>query len=138
MGFLDGYLLHTDTVVDLLRGRPATVEVLQSLAPARGAISVVSIGDLVHAARLSSDAAESELRISTFLDQVAVHPVDRDVAWTHGQIRSRILREEHRVIDDFDLILAATAIVHDLTLLTRHERWFEAVVGLRWSAIPAK
>jgi predicted nucleic acid-binding protein len=126
--------LHTDTLVDLLRGQSETVAYLRNLTPAQCAISVVSIGDLAHAVEQSRSPAESERRVRLLLRDVTVLPVDSSIAWTYGRLRTHIALSDNRVIDDLDLIMAATAIVHDLTLLTRNERWFELVPGLRWSA----
>lgn len=41
------------------------------------------------------------------------------------------LRRTGRMISDLDIIIAATALQYDLTLLTFNRRHFERVTGLR-------
>ena len=55
--------------------------------------------------------------------------VDLDVCWTYGQI-SRHLRENGLLIGTNDLWIAATAIRHDLPLVTRNEKHFRRVAGV--------
>lgn len=41
-----------------------------------------------------------------------------------------MLRAEGRLIPDFDVVIAATALAHDLTLVTRNRRHFDRIAGL--------
>ena len=53
-------------------------------------------------------------------------PIMTIFARTRADLRSRGMR-----IPDLDLLIAATAIEHGLTLLTRNRRHFDRVPGLR-------
>ncbi|WP_460972817.1 PIN domain-containing protein [Spirosoma migulaei] len=41
------------------------------------------------------------------------------------------LRRAGQTVDDFDLLIGATAIVHDLTLVTRNTRHFANMSGIQ-------
>ena len=41
------------------------------------------------------------------------------------------LRRQGQLIPDLDLLIAATALAHDLTLVTRNRRHFSRILSLR-------
>lgn len=59
-----------------------------------------------------------------------VIPVDRSVADRFAMVRAE-LRASGMLIPDMDLLIAATALTHDLTLVTGNMRHFDRVPGLR-------
>lgn len=65
-----------------------------------------------------------------FLDGVTVMPIDEEVCDLFGRERGK-LRQQGRLIGDFDLLIAATCLRHDLTVCTNNRRHFEVVEGLR-------
>jgi predicted nucleic acid-binding protein len=56
-------------------------------------------------------------------------PLTDPVMETFARIRAD-LRRGGRLISDLDLLIAATAIHHDLTLITRNVRHFERIPAL--------
>ncbi len=56
--------------------------------------------------------------------------VDDGVCRIFGRERGR-LRYSGKTVGDFDLLIAASALRHDLTLLTNNRRHFEQIEGLR-------
>ena len=80
----------------------------------------------------SANAAEEHLRAlqkKGVLDLVPVLPFDLDVARVHGRIWADLSRRG-AMIGAHDLIIAATAIRHDLAVLTRNQSEFSRVDGL--------
>lgn len=57
-------------------------------------------------------------------------PVTLEVARVGGRLR-RALRQQGRLIGDFDLLIAATAMAADVALVTDNTRHFERVDGLK-------
>ena len=64
--------------------------------------------------------------LSTF----AIVSVESSTAFQFAELRA-FLRRRGRLIPDMDLLIAATALEHDLTLVTRNHRHFARVPGLR-------
>jgi predicted nucleic acid-binding protein len=84
------------------------------------AISVISVGELHAGVLLARDHAQQAARLrrlSAVLTQAPVLDVDRGVASCYGELRAATGRMPAN-----DLWIAATALAHDLTLLTADER----------------
>jgi predicted nucleic acid-binding protein len=85
------------------------------------AVSVVSVGELQAGVLLAGDGAvraERLARLTAVLAQAMLLPVDRHVATLYGRLRAQAKdRKPHN-----DLWIAATALAHDLVLLTADVR----------------
>lgn len=84
------------------------------------AVSAVTVGELEAGVLLASDAGARVARLrrlAAVLAEAPVLGVDRAVASRYGELRAATGR-----LPTNDLWIAATALAHDLTLLTRDER----------------
>jgi predicted nucleic acid-binding protein len=84
------------------------------------AVSAVSVGELHAGVLLAHDQhvqAARLRRLSAVLSEAPVLEVDRAVAVCYGELRAATGR-----LPTNDLWIAATALAHDLTLLTADER----------------
>ena len=68
--------------------------------------------------------------LGDFLAGKDVLPVTEPIVERFGIVRGGLPRQLRRQIGDMDLLIAATALTHDLMLLTRNLRDFEHVPGL--------
>ena len=124
------YLIDTDWTVSFLTGHMPTVERLRDMRSEGVALSIISLAELYEGVTYSRDPARSEQRLTDFLETVTLLGIDEDTCKLFGRERGR-LRTGGKLIGDFDLLIGATALQHDLTLLTNNRRHFEAVEGLR-------
>ena len=106
-------LLDTDVMIDHLHG-VRTFD-LRRHDPAYS---------LVTRAELFAAASAQEERIREFLEPFEELGMDRDIAEHAGRLRRHGLHLP-------DAIIAATAVSHRLTLVTRNRRDFERVRGLK-------
>jgi tRNA(fMet)-specific endonuclease VapC len=67
--------------------------------------------------------------LRAFLAPYPVVQLDDDIAERFAEVRS-LLRHQGQIISDFDLVLAATALHHGLTVLTFNLRHLSRVPGL--------
>jgi predicted nucleic acid-binding protein len=109
-----GQLIDSDVLIDHFRGARQFKPVRD-----RRAYSVVTRCELF--AGQSAD----ERAIGLVLDAMREFPVDRAIAERAGRIRRR------HGLRTPDALIAATAVEHDLTLVTRNARDFAAVRGLK-------
>ncbi len=122
------YLLDTSQVVYYLRQETRVVDDLQSRKGEGLAVSIISVAELYEGIFRATNPEEAERALKEFLSEATVLSVDEDAARIFGQERAR-LRQVGRPMSDLDLLIAATAIRHDLTLLTA-DRDFERVENL--------
>ena len=123
------YVVDTDWAIEYLRGSQRFVERIGSLQPLGLAISVISLAELYEGIVGAPDHDRRERQLTRFAEQLDVLGVDYEVARIFGAERNR-LRAEGRMIGDLDLLIGATALRHDLTLLTNNRSHFERISSL--------
>jgi predicted nucleic acid-binding protein len=134
------YLFDTDAISELLKRRPAAAYVrwLRAVPREEQYTSAVVVGELYQGAFRSSAAARHLENIEKrVLPSVTVLSYDAAAARVYGEIRAR-LEAAGRPLADADLQIAATALLHDLDLVTGNVRHFERVPQLRISAALAE
>lgn len=121
------YLLDTNVVIALLEGDAA---VKDELARADEVfLSTIALGELYFGARKSGRADTNLARIDEFAAGNVVLICNVDTARRYGEVKNA-LRLEGRPIPENDIWIAAIALQHDLTLITR-DRHFDSVDGLK-------
>jgi tRNA(fMet)-specific endonuclease VapC len=123
------FLLDTDTCSAFLKGQ---ANVFNRFLQHAGHlyISTVSVAELHTWAYRRGAPPGRMAALEGFLTDIVVRAVDLDVARECGRIRAGLL-DGGRPVATTDLLIAATAMVHDLTVVTHNVRHYEPVVGLR-------
>lgn len=136
------FLLDTDHLSLSERGDPSVQRRILSFLPDEVAVSVVTAEEMIRG-RLAVLARRSEgerrvhayrklLATFRFLQAVQILDFDMECEKKFAELRRQNIR-----IGTQDLRIAATALVHDLTLISRNQKDFFRVPGLRiedWSA----
>ena len=134
------YLFDTDAISELLRPRPLPgyVEWLNTVPREEQFTSAIVIGELYKGAYRSQAQQRHLTNIENrILPAVTPLPYDVATAKVFGKIRAR-LEEAGRVLPDADLQIAATAIYHDLELVSGNLRHFSRIENLRIDPILAE
>lgn len=124
------YLLDADWVIHALAKRPDAVDTLRRLATEGIAIGWITIGELYEGAFGSPDAPVKLDILRQFLHPFPVVNLDDTTMERFAAIRAS-LRRRGEIIPDFDIILAATALRHDFTVLTYNVRHLRRIPDLR-------
>jgi tRNA(fMet)-specific endonuclease VapC len=95
-------------------------------------VSSIAIGELCFGARRSARVQDNFAPVDDFAINNIVLACDTETARQYGEIKER-LHARGRPIPENDIWIAAIALQHDLTLVTR-DAHFEAVDGLRLAA----
>jgi tRNA(fMet)-specific endonuclease VapC len=124
------YLLDTDWAIQAFGGREPATATLRRFARLGVAVSRITFAELYHGAHMSINPQASTVEIRDFLSPYQQVEISDRIKERFGEIRAELQRRGE-LIGDFDILIAATAIEHDLTLLTFNRRHYERVPGLR-------
>jgi tRNA(fMet)-specific endonuclease VapC len=126
-------ILDSNIISYYLRGDPQIVPHVQALAPAEIGVSAIVEYELRYGLlRLPQEAAKPRLAaLMQLLQPMQRLPFDSDCATHAARIRVE-LEAAGTPIGPHDTLIAATAIRHQATLVTRNVREFSRVPGLQW------
>ena len=131
------FLFDTDAISEVLRPHPTVqyVQWLLSIPREDQFTSAVVIGELYKGAYRAA-AQEHHLKNieQRVLPAVIVLPYDVATAKVFGQIRAH-LEESGAILPDADIQIAATAIYHDLELVSGNLRHFSRINDLKINSI---
>jgi predicted nucleic acid-binding protein len=118
-------LLDTDIFIDYLRLHPAAILFIDSFSQTELSFSLFTYLELLQ----GCPNKIQEKRIGEFLKYFEGFPIDTKIS----SIAFMIYRENHLRfhLDIPDSFIAATAIVHNLLLVTRNEKHYKGIEGLK-------
>jgi tRNA(fMet)-specific endonuclease VapC len=124
------YLLDTDTIIYSLKGHEAVQQNLAAHIDEPMLLSVISLMELYYGAYKSQKKASNLSKVKIIEKTFEILPAGSENAEIFGMLKSDL--EKHgNPLDDFDLIIAACAMTHNLTLVTNNYRHFERIDGLK-------
>jgi len=126
---LISYLIDTDWMVDVLKGKAEAIQLLDWVADQGAAISIITYAELLEGIVGFPQREIRERQLEALIASIDVLPIDFDVARRFA-VSAVALRQGGVSIPDLDLLIAATALRHDLTLVSR-DRHFERIPDLR-------
>jgi len=124
------YLIDTDVLVHLLRGNSTVIHAMAANADDFKAISVVSFGELIYGCSKSDHPAENIAKVHHIAANFPIIPVSEPIMERYGVMKADLVKQGQR-LEDFDLVIAATALHLGYTFVTGNIRHFSRVPGLR-------
>lgn len=126
-------ILDSNTISYYFRGDPLVVPHLQALRPSDVGVPAIVEYELRYGLlRLPSEAAAPRLAaLAQLLRPMQLLPFDSECAAHAARIRVT-LEAAGTPIGPHDTLIAATALRHQATLVTRNVREFARVQGLQW------
>ena len=126
------YLPDTNTCISLLRQKhPHLIARWRSAKVTDIVLCSIVVYELRHGAESSSDPAREHVKLDVFLGPFSSLPFDDACAVKCAEIR-RALERKGETIGPHDLLIAAVALRHDLTLVTHNTLEFGRLSTLRF------
>lgn len=123
------YFLETSVIVNFLRNRNGAVELIESLEGELVA-SHISLAELYEGISRVKNPKELEKGVIDFFTGMSeVYGLDAEIAKHFGQTRA-LLKQKGNVIEDLDILLGATCLAHNLTIVTYNIKHFERIPNL--------
>ncbi|MGB6009683.1 MAG: type II toxin-antitoxin system VapC family toxin [Desulfobacterales bacterium] len=124
------YLLDTDTIIFSLKGDASVQKNLRLHINDPIKTSVITLMELYYGAYKSQRVTGNLAKIKTLEQSVEIITLGVESAEVFGMLKSQLEKTGSR-LDDFDLIIAACALSHNLTLVTNNEKHFQRIEGLK-------
>ncbi len=124
------YLVDSDWLIDAATGRPRAQRIIDRLSDDGLAVSIIAVAEVYEGAFGAPDPQVTLAGLRDFLSDFAVLPLTDPIAESFARMRAA-LRRQGQLIPDMDLLIAATALEENLTLVTRNLRHFERISGLK-------
>ena len=127
------YLLDTNICVHLIKDEFGLKQKITQVGPLACSLSEITIAELLFGIENSAqDRQPQNRRNLAFLQDLFEGRILRIGEALHEYARQKvILRRMGRTVDDFDVLIGSTAIVHGLILVTRNTRHFADMDGLK-------
>jgi tRNA(fMet)-specific endonuclease VapC len=123
------YLLDTNICIYYFKGQFDLKEKIEKIGFERFAISEITLAELIYGAEKSQRKSENLKVVEDFAEMIAVIPIFDSIR-IYGKEKTR-LKQKGKSVSDLDLFIGATAIVNNMTLVTRNVREFERMENIK-------
>jgi tRNA(fMet)-specific endonuclease VapC len=123
------YLLDSDWLINALAGKRHVISPLERLSSQHIGISVITLAEVYQQAFESTNPEAYLASFRRFIAPFRIIPVTESIAERFAEIRA-LLTRRGELISDFDMLIAATALHYNLTVLTFNLRHFSRIPDL--------
>ncbi len=123
------FLLDTDIIIYSFKGMKTVVEQFRQHADVPKALSVISYGELIYGAHKSQQVNNNLAKVNRLREIFPIIDVSPAIMDCFGAIKAQ-LSKQGLTVDDFDLLIGATALTHGYTLVTNNEKHFAKIPDL--------
>ena len=124
------YLIDTDIIIYSLKNDEHVKQKFRENQNIPKAISGITYGELVYGAKKSRHIEKNLAVIYRIAELFPVLDIDRSIMDVFAAIKSNLERKGN-IIEDMDIVIAATALSHNLILVTNNVKHFEKIKDLR-------
>jgi tRNA(fMet)-specific endonuclease VapC len=123
------YLLDTDTCIYFLNQEKTIIEKMNIIPIDDMTISIITIAELQFGAFNSHKIVKNLERIKYLRSIIKTINLNTEITEEYAKIKSS-LRKSGTPIDDFDILIGATAIVNNLILITNNIQHFSRIENI--------
>lgn len=125
------YLLDTDIIIYSLKGNQRVISNIQDHADSPKAISVITYGELVYGAEKSQRVAANLAKVRHLREIFPVIDLSCAIMDTFASIKAELSRSG-KMVSDFDLLIAATAISVGYCVVSNNDKHFTKIPDIRY------
>ena len=128
------YLIDTNICIFYFKGKYALDKKFEAIGAGNCFISEITSAELKFGIANSDKIEKNQKVLDDFLSAVHVIPIFHSLdLYAHEKAR---LRKTGTPLDDFDLLIGATAVIHRLIMVTNNTEHFNRIKGIQledWS-----
>ncbi len=125
------FILDTDWIVHWLKGRKEIIDRVEVYRKDGLYVSIISVAELYEGIYGSKQPEKDEQILKDFLRGVTLIEITEEICKKFGELRNR-LRKKGELIGDFDLLIASTALINNLTVLSDNIEHYKRIKGLKF------
>jgi len=123
------YLIDTDIVIHSIKGHPTVQTRISERTAIPKAISIITYGELLYGAKRSAQSGKNTAIIYRLAEIFPIVGISRSIIESFADLKLSLERQGQK-LDDMDLLIAATALTLNLTLVTNNIKHYQRIKGL--------
>ena len=123
------YLIDTNICIYFIKGKFNLLEKFENAGEQNCFISEITLAELKYGVANSEQPEKNQKNLDNFLSGVTIIPIFHALD-LYAKEKAR-LRKSGKPIDDFDLLIGATAVTHDLVMVTNNTDHFTRIRGIK-------
>ena len=122
------YFLDTSVIINYLRGKEEAINLINNL---KGKLvsSYICLSELYEGIYRSTNKNAESIVLEFFSGLNKTYGLNQKIAQEFGLLRKN-LKQKGEVIEDIDIIIAATCITYNLSLVTNNKKHFSRIKKL--------
>ena len=124
------YLIDTDILIYAVKGYDTVLMQIKKNRDIPMSISLISYAELVYGAKKSQYPERNMITVARIRNIYPVVGLNIEIMEVFAGIKAKLVKEGTR-IEDMDLLIAATALYMDMTLVTNNTKHFERIENLK-------
>jgi len=124
------YLIDTDIIIFALRKDKSVLMKFEENKNIPISISMITYAELIFGAKRSQNEQQNMIKVRHIRELYPIEDLNEGVMEVFADIKAKMFNNGIR-IEDMDLLIAATAIYNDLTLVTNNVKHFEKIPYLK-------
>jgi tRNA(fMet)-specific endonuclease VapC len=124
------YLIDTNIIIYSINGNAAVHNNFIKNESIPKYISVITYGELLFGARKSQNIEKNSAVVYRIKELFPIIDIDKAIIETFSELKAHA-HKTGSIIDDFDLLIASTALTTNATLVTNNEKHFSKIKGLK-------
>jgi tRNA(fMet)-specific endonuclease VapC len=124
------YLIDTDIVINSIKGNKKVNQRISEYAAIPKTISIITFGELLYGAKKSIQRDKNTSIIYRLAEIFPIVGITRSTIEAFTDIKIALDLKGER-IEDFDLLIAATALSLNYTLVTNNTKHYKRIEGLQ-------
>jgi tRNA(fMet)-specific endonuclease VapC len=122
---LKKYLLDTNICIYYFKGLNNLDQKFKEVDPSNCFISEITLAELKYGVENSLQKDKNQKVLNNFLSSIKVLPIIHSLDF-YAKEKTR-LRKSGKQIDDFDLLIGSTSVVHELIMVTNNTKEFKRI-----------
>lgn len=126
------YILDSDVIIDFLRGKNPGYSIVIKILDENLLISVMTWIEILYGIRKGYQSGKKLKQFIGFLEDssIKIIPVSPEIGSYFIDLKLK-LEKKGEILADFDLLIASTAKVQKLVLVTRNKKHFDHIPNLK-------